>query len=194
LNGFIDCQHVVESEDVLTTLGHVDKCRYCKLGSEGAITLRTCLLVFMHDTCLGAPRGAPYKGIIRSQKREKSTCFFVGQRYYWTKGLRIELLASLHGSIGFEVSSVKNAQKVFPRLDLLAGWTAGTVYWLATANGFAFNMAASAPPCLRRGNRARSAVCDSASTYLVVCRFNPSTYRGLAFFARLDTEVGFGAR
>ena len=38
------------------------------------------------------------------------------------------------------------------------------------------------------------AVCDSASTYLVVCRFNPSTYRGLAFCARLDTEVGFGAR
>ena len=27
------------------------------------------------------------------------------------------------------------------------------------------------------------AVCDSASTYLVVCRFNPSTYRGLAFCA-----------
>ena len=38
------------------------------------------------------------------------------------------------------------------------------------------------------------AVCDSASTYLVVCRFNPSTYRGLAFCARLDIEVGFGAR
>ena len=38
------------------------------------------------------------------------------------------------------------------------------------------------------------AVCDSASTYLVVCRFNPSTYRGLVFCARLDTEVGFGAR
>ena len=40
------------------------------------------------------------------------------------------------------------------------------------------------------------AVCDSAhaSTYLVVYRFNPSTYRGLAFCARLDTEVGFGAR
>ena len=38
------------------------------------------------------------------------------------------------------------------------------------------------------------AVCDSVSTYLVVCRFNPSTYRGLVFCARLDTEVEFGAR
>ena len=29
------------------------------------------------------------------------------------------------------------------------------------------------------------AVCNSASTYLVVCRLNPSTYRGLAFCALL---------
>ena len=85
--------------------------------------------------------GAPSKGIIRSQKREKSTCFFVGQRYYWTKGLRIELLASLHGSIGFEVSSVKNAQKVFPRLDLLAeldcwdGLLAGYCEWICIQHG-----------------------------------------------------------
>ena len=87
----------------------------------------------------------------------------------------MELLAGLHRSFGFEVSLGEKRPKSVSETGSIGRVALATVYRLATANGFAFNMAASAPPCLRRGNRARSAVCDSASTYLVVCRFNPST-------------------
>jgi len=40
-----------------------------------------------------AVEGPPYKGIIWNQKREKPVGLFCGQRYYWTKVLRIGLLA-----------------------------------------------------------------------------------------------------
>ena len=56
--------------------------------------------------------GLSYKSIIQIQKREKSAGFFCGQKYHWTKGLRIELLASLHRSIGFEVSLVKRPKSI----------------------------------------------------------------------------------
>ena len=40
-------------------------------------------------------KGLPFKGIIWSPKRKESVDLFYGQRYSWTKVLRIGLLAEL---------------------------------------------------------------------------------------------------
>ena len=58
-------------------------------------------------------------------------------------------------------------------------WLAALLHWIQSTWQHAHNRAFDEVfTCAR-------AVCDSASTYLVVCRFNPSTYRGFAFCARL---------
>jgi hypothetical protein len=45
------------------------------------------------------PLGLSYKSIIRNQKREKSVGFLCGQRYSWTKVLRIGLLAGFSSDL-----------------------------------------------------------------------------------------------
>ena len=119
--------------------------------------------------------GRSFKGIIWSQKREKSVSFFCGQRYSWTKVLRIRLLVRAYALIfrnqnpAYTIKKRKGKLSSIGRAALLA-----TAYWLLRvdldstwqhAHNRAFDEVFT---CAR-------AVCDSASTYLVVCRFNPST-------------------
>ena len=76
--------------------------------------------------------GGTYKGIIRNQKREKPVGFFCGQRYYWTKVLRMGLLA------GFSVLIFRNQnpactikkKKENSHLLALAPAQLATAYWL----------------------------------------------------------------
>ena len=103
----------------------------------------------------------------------------IGQRYcgsdYW-QSLRVDFPKSK--------PSLYNQKRKGKLLSIGRAAQLATAYWLLRvdldstwqhAHNRAFDEVFT---CAR-------AVCDSASTYLVVCRFNPSTYRGFAFCARL---------
>ena len=128
---------------------------------------------------LEAVRGLPFKGIIWSPKREKSSCFCGGQRYSWTKVLELDLLAEL-GPIYW----LRKRPKVFIverhfRTGSIgrAQCTAATSYWPLRMDLDSIYMAACAPLCLRRGNHARP--CSLRICVYLLCglqiRLRPST-------------------
>ena len=102
--------------------------------------------------------GRSFKGIIWSQKREKSVSFFCGQRYSWTKVLRIRLLVRAYALI------FRNQNPAYTKgreLYLLAEFQIrrnqdGFIYWSSCTVALdSNNMAACAQPCLRRGIHVR---------------------------------------
>ena len=74
--------------------------------------------------------GPPYKGIIWSQKSKKPVGFFCGQRYYWTKVLRIGLLAGFSALIFRNQNPAYTIKKRKGKLSSIGGIPNSESEWI----------------------------------------------------------------
>ena len=74
--------------------------------------------------------GGTYKGIIWHPKREKPVGFLCGQRYYWTKVLRIGLLAGFSALIFRNQNPAYTIKKGRGNSHLLAGISNSESEWI----------------------------------------------------------------
>ena len=74
--------------------------------------------------------GPPYKGIIWSQKSRETSGFFCGQRYYWTKVLRIGLLAGFSALIFRNQNPAYTIKKRKGKLSSIGGIPNSESEWI----------------------------------------------------------------